>query len=251
MIYKNKLINMEHYTYYSNGQRITRFIYKPSSETGWDTDLFLSSVDNVKCSICWCVYRDASTLSCGHTFCFSCINTQKQCALCLQPTTDIVPDYAKRHYVLGLHVKCSHQDCIVTGSLRAMKDHVSFCLNRNEECIQCKLIIKSKYFEKHWKEECIYSFISCKKCDQLYRKSDGHICPEEKIQCESCDWTGIRRKKEHHDQECLYQIVSCPLAKYGCVYIDKRHTMIQHLNTVEHLVMMSQSIEERLKRIGI
>ena len=242
---------MEHYTYYSNGQRITRLIHNPPIDTGWDTDLFLGCIDKVKCSICWCVYRDASTLSCGHTFCFSCINTQKQCALCLQPTTDIAPDYAKRQYIMGLKVKCSHQDCLVTGSLRAMKDHEKICLNRYETCVQCKLIVKSKYFERHWKEECGHRIVSCKTCDQTYRKSNVHLCPLEESPCGSCDWKGIRSEKTKHDQECPHHIISCPLFKYGCLYQGKRHTLIQHMETVDHMVMMSVSIEERLNKMGI
>ena len=151
---------------------------------GWDTTLFLDRTDAITCRICTCVYRDATTLSCGHTFCDACINTRIKCALCNEPMTDMVPDHRLQHCIMGLHVKCIHTGCTVTGTLRAMKDHGLYCLDRLEECVDCRCVVKSRYVKRHRTYECIHRSVTCTTCTQTYRQSVGHLCPKTDTSCD-------------------------------------------------------------------
>lgn len=221
-------------------------------ESGWEKDRFISQVEDYICGICLNVYRNAMTLQCGHTFCHGCIQNINRCAICRASTNDFVPDYSKRMHILGLTVKCSHEDCPITDSLRAIHHHEQVCDYKLVACNDCKTDIQHKNFSSH-ALVCEERKIPCEACLKLYPKHSlsNHLCPQAHVSCELCKWTGKRIDQEHHDKECMNRVIACPLARYGCTFTGVRHGMVSHIETVDHVVMMSQSIEERLKRIGL
>ena len=218
-------------------------------DTGWNVERFLSDVEDYTCSICYGVFRNAATMACGHTFCGECIYTQNRCPLCRMQKSDRVPDYSKRMAIMGLSVSCSHTHCPVTGSLRAMIGHELVCIYRNVACIDCQKLVTSKDLQGH-QESCEHRKKECIKCHQLAIISSIHLCPQDEINCEKCPWTGIRLEKENHDKTCIHKNIFCPLTRYGCNWFGERRLVMNHLEQEDHLVRMSQSIEERLTRIG-
>jgi hypothetical protein len=221
-------------------------------ESGWERERFVSSNEDYICGICLNVYRNAMTLQCGHTFCYDCSRQINRCAICRALASDFVPDYAKRMHILGLTVHCNHKGCPVTDSLRTIQHHEQVCDYKVVACNDCKTDVCRKDYQDH-KLVCTERKVSCAVCLKMYpyRTLSDHLCPQAHIACELCEWTGKRVEQERHDKECMNRVIACPLARYGCTFTGVRHGMLAHIETMDHVVMMSQSIEERLARIGL
>ena len=221
---------------------------------GWDPDRFRVPVSNFLCAICLNVFRNASTLECGHTFCINCIHQSRQerCSLCRAPFHDIVPDYSKRMEIMGLQVSCKHDGCTITESLRTIAHHEQCCAYQLMPCKDCKTEYQRQDMETHLKE-CPNRRVKCEVCHKSYPLSrfDDHTCPEAIVTCTMCDWEGKQLAQAQHNMECVNRVIACPLACYGCVYTGARSSMMTHLEQPTHLLLLSKSIEARFSRLGV
>ena len=221
-------------------------------DSGWEKERFVDNVESCICGICLCVFRDATTLQCGHTYCSGCSTNLNRCALCRSHIYERVPDYAKRMMIMGFTVSCSHADCPVKESLRLIHHHERLCDYRVVPCPDCQTEFPAHRLDLHH-VVCEQRSVTCEKCTRWYPLSrlDTHLCTHDPVHCDVCNWTGKRFEQEQHDQECLNRVISCPLACYGCTYTGTRNTMLVHLDSAQHVLLMSQSIEDRLRRIGL
>lgn len=141
------------------------------------------------------------TLQCGHTFCHGCSRNLNRCAICRAPSNDFVPDYAKRMHILELTVRCSHEACPVTDSLRVIHHHEQVCEYRVVPCRDCKQDIQQREVMNHTLF-CEQRKVPCEVCVKMYRIHTEHLCPLAPTSCTLCVWTGNRLELEQHDKEC-------------------------------------------------
>jgi len=113
---------------------------------GYPTDIFLNEpADSCICAICHDVLKEASSLSCGHSFCTECIDSliinlefpaiDPSCPTC-RVTGSSNPNYAVRGIIDALEVSCPHGggECGWLGKVGELQSHGKECSYKVIEC---------------------------------------------------------------------------------------------------------------------
>ena len=129
-------------------------------------EYLLSLGDFYKCSICSKIMINPTDCeSCGHSFCYECISKSKCPFGCekknLKPSSNGITNLLN-----NLKFKCINEGCDEIINYIDIKTHENICPFQKMICPnqQCGCHILKKNLEKHIKEECNYSLISCENC---------------------------------------------------------------------------------------
>jgi len=114
-------------------------------------NIFIKSefLEILSCSICQNVYIDPKRISCGHTFCSSCIvlwlKTKNNCPLCRKKVNKngIDKDIIADKIIHQLEVKCGYKGCPWEGKLEDYLKHKKNCFFEESKI---PLHIKKYYF---------------------------------------------------------------------------------------------------------
>jgi len=111
---------------------------------GYPTDIFLNEpADSCICAICHDVLKEASSLSCGHSFCTDCIQSlrynllESSCPTCRADITGSTnPNYAVRGILDSLDVSCPHGggECGWKGKVGELQSHGDVCMYKTITC---------------------------------------------------------------------------------------------------------------------
>jgi len=109
---------------------------------GHSTDIFLDKpADTCICAVCHDVLKDASSLSCGHSFCTECIDSlylmdSPSCPTCRTDITSTNPNYVVRGIIDALDVTCPDggDECGWKGKVGELQSHGDICMYKVIEC---------------------------------------------------------------------------------------------------------------------
>ena len=103
--------------------------------TIYEYDFVHAPPDRLLCQICQLPCRDPyMTLCCGHGFCKSCLDGQRQfksvsytCPICPEPEFKTVPYKALEREIRALHIYCTNKEkgCEWQGELNNINNHLS------------------------------------------------------------------------------------------------------------------------------
>ena len=92
-----------------------------------------------ECPICWMILCDPfQARCCGHNFCHTCIEQvraeHKPCPTCREDNFEVFQNERLKHSLNQLHVWCTYSkdDCMWTGELGQLKDHLSEVVHSGE-----------------------------------------------------------------------------------------------------------------------
>ena len=185
------------------------------------------NVEFLTCPVCYNIFDEPITLSCGHTFCRGCMLKCVQCAICkshlfhekrrsLQKSTLICS------MIDELPVKCPsvvYDDpplCLKEMKVKDLESHIKVCPRIHVYC-DCGIPLPRENFLLATTvcgceyEECPLCFVALQT-----RLLNSHIqaCQEELVICETCKGSYKRKNKERHDKNFCFK--ECPFQKLGC-----------------------------------
>nr|XP_019929664.2 E3 ubiquitin-protein ligase PDZRN3-B-like [Crassostrea gigas] len=127
---------------------------------GFSTHRFVGTVDpNLLCGICSSVIEDAVLTPCGHSFCYSCLETWmskprvNSCPECRHIMTlkEAKPVLCIRNLVNGFDVMCdnSERGCKVVVKLERLKPHLEVCGYTLVKCAGCSDMVSRSELANH------------------------------------------------------------------------------------------------------
>ncbi|PFX28261.1 TNF receptor-associated factor 3 [Stylophora pistillata] len=239
---------------------------------------FLKRLDKkLLCPLCQDVLKQPWQTSCGHQFCFECLQSLLSAA---SPSCPIDGNKVTRdssfhdkcceREVLDLQCFCQYKTrgCDWRGELRQLQAHGESCEYVDVLCRECKNIIERRLLEDHRVNQCINRASRCLHCgaEVIYSVLKDHFetCLKFPMDCVlSCGKGDIPRDcmEDHLTAECPNSEVPCHFTPHGCKFKGKRDELQRHVATSfkSHLEMLNQSsfehkaggqeLEEKLARL--
>lgn len=224
---------------------------------------FLKRLDKkLLCPLCQSVFKQPWQTSCGHQFCFECLQALLRVA---SPTCPIdgnaitrdssFHDKCCEREVLDLLCFCQYEarGCNWQGELRHVQAHGESCEYTDVVCRECKSLMERRLLEHHKVNKCINRRSQCIYCGAEVRESalKDHFktCTKFPINCIlSCGKEAIPRDlmKDHMTVECPNSEVPCHFTLYGCKFKGKRDELQRHVEASikSHLDFLNQSSNE-------
>ena len=204
------------------------------------------------CSICDGILREAVA------------DKRKEMTVCLKCsdlTTSVRPLHNLRETVNGLRIKCpSLENCIWTGTMKEVIQHIFECSYMCEECPdKCGIILPRKAIAFHLKLNCDLRRIMCEYCQLVFTAQDKRkhlkMCEYLPVRCpRGCGAEIASKKLSLHREECPLLEVECQL---GCEDVKMtQENLFKHKNEfiIQHQDMMNNRIanlEKAMNRILI
>ncbi|KAL9976073.1 hypothetical protein ACROYT_G013320 [Oculina patagonica] len=237
---------------------------------GYDYEFVDKILDSQTCPVCLLPMRDAvQTTECGHRFCKDCLEgiLRSENPVCpndrlkIKAKGGFYSDKAWARDILCLRVKCKQHEtgCNWIGQLRHAEEHQKACPYEEERCTDCGTDIQRRNLETHCKEECPERMVECTFCHDNYRFARKEIheicCNRFPIICtNNCGALRIPREEmdSHISNHCPLTEVTCPYAKAGCPFKDKRAHLNRHMETSvdNHLWLTWYSLVETKQELG-
>ena len=148
----------------SDEELVVQFLYVSLGDIqgGWDTDIFMESTetkDEYLCTICTGLLREPVITRCGHLFCATCFDKHRSrrglttCPLDRKviKSSDFFPDRFVKKQVEKLRVHCpfDRENCLWSGPLVVVREHMKNCGYGMCLCRDCNIRIKRKDKLKH------------------------------------------------------------------------------------------------------
>ena len=241
----------------------------PTQYGGYEYEFVQTPPERVLCLICKYPSRDPRmTLCCGHAFCGSCLDGQKQaksvsyaCPMCRkeEPEFKTVPYKALDREIRELHIYCANKErgCEWQGEL----NNINYHLGNNDGCQfeevkcsnECGKMIERRYLTNHVETECPRRKVSCLYC---HGTGEHHFiegqhkkqCPKIPLPCpNNCGAENISYEHiEAHRKECPYEMVDCEYFNVGCQERMTRKDQEKHKKEKmdDHLMMMQTKFFE-------
>lgn len=227
---------------------------------GYEYEFVDKTSDNQKCPVCLFPMRNpVQTESCGHRLCREClhgilVSGNPVCPEDRKRIDKFFSDQAFEREMLCLRVKCkrSVRGCEWIGQLRYAEDHNGECCYEDQNCLACDARVQRRLLEHHHNEWCPKRIIECVHCQDEFTfiKKQEHeevYCRRFPLGCpNSCGEEEIPREEmdSHLSKKCPMSEVTCPYAKAGCPFQEKRAYLLEHLerNIDDHLELTWTSL---------
>ncbi len=196
--------------------------------TGYPPHLFEPDPPPIEyyCLKCELVSRCAVTIPCGCRFCKCCalnLTSQPPDIPCCDEQGDPTlysPDYATRRKIENLLMTCPNKGCSDKFKCKEYDCHVSECKHRKVKSIrkECPENILRKDLNIHYENECQFTDVLCRFCDNLFRLSE---LPMHETKCQnalqSCPNNCNVNAAGFYDLDLHLQL-ECPEAEIRCIY---------------------------------
>lgn len=228
--------------------------------------------ERYKCIQCRHVLRDPVQSSCGHRFCFLCVEgifqkdpSEHKCpddgeAL---SRNEVFMDKCAKRELLSLECFCYNKSrgCQWTGQLANLQDHDSECPFSEIKCLYsdlgCSVVVLRYLLAKHIENDCLYKVVNCPYCELGFSgvKMREHleVCGKFPVKCpHGCDQDEILREKlQDHSNSCPKVPVQCSFSGMGCKFRGSRESLEDHISSsaAEHLAISSKYIQEIVQKM--
>ena len=188
---------------------------------------YLNSLNNIyKCGICFKIMDNPTDCeSCGHSFCFECIQNLKCPFKCktkkLKSSSQNLKDILSK-----IKFKCLNKDCNQILNYNDVKNHDKNCDFQEMICPNkgCDKKLIKKNLENHVINECQFTLIKCPYCDFQFNKNE--ITKHEK----SCALINSSLKNENNND--INNIINSDANK---------------INTDEYIKLLSMNVSKIIK----
>ncbi|XP_054460049.1 TNF receptor-associated factor 5 [Anoplopoma fimbria] len=255
-----------------------------SRMSSWESDLasiqhslkfVLALREEFVCPVCKGVVLNPQQNSCGHIYCFLCLqglmeSSSPSSPVCPVDGTVITPaevfqDNCCKREISSLEVYCTNSPaCTSVVSLRHLQEHLTSCQYEQLQCCNpgCRAALQRRYLQEHLTDACPHRTVPCPHCQQPQRLSliQDHVqssCPEVEVDCPtSCSLKVPRYKLTEHRESCPELQVDCSYKRFGCSVQDKRgrvklhedaavnHHMLLVLRSNSHLEQQVEVLQE-------
>ncbi|XP_029381511.1 TNF receptor-associated factor 5 [Echeneis naucrates] len=249
--------------------------------SSWETELtsvqhslkFVSKLkDEFVCPICRGVVLNPQQNSCGHIYCFHCLQglletSSPSSSVCPMDGAVITPaevfqDNCCKREISSLEVFCTNSpECTCVTTLHRLQDHLRSCQYEQLLCSNpgCDVLLQRRHLSRHLKGECLHRTEPCPHCRRPHRRSllQDHVhnsCPEVEVDCpHSCFQKVPRHKLPEHKESCPEVLVDCSFKKSGCRVQDKRGKVKLHEDAAvsHHMLLVQKSNTQLEQQVGV
>ncbi|KAM3865345.1 TNF receptor-associated factor 5 [Diretmus argenteus] len=212
------------------------------------------------CPICGGVVLNPQQSSCGHIYCFHCLEailSSLSSPVCPVDGAVITPaevfqDKCCKREISGLEVYCTNSPaCPSVTTLHRLQEHLKSCQYEVLQCSNpgCREALQRRYRQEHMTNTCPYRLEPCPHCQQphrlnLIKEHEQSSCPEMKVGCPNrCSLKVPRFMLTEHNHLCPEVHIDCFYKKYGCSVQDKRAKVKLHEDAAvnQHMVLVLRS----------
>uniref|UniRef100_A0A3Q0SHX3 TNF receptor-associated factor n=1 Tax=Amphilophus citrinellus TaxID=61819 RepID=A0A3Q0SHX3_AMPCI len=214
------------------------------------------------CPICRGVVLNPQQNSCGHIYCFHCLqglleSSSPSSPVCPVDRAVITPaevfqDNCCKREISSLEVYCTNAPaCTAVLTLNHLQEHLKSCQYEQLQCTNasCISILQRRYLQEHLTNTCPYRREPCPHCRKLLQLSlmQDHVqslCPDVKVDClEGCSQKVPRHKLIDHRELCPEVHTHCSYKRFGCSVQDKRGNVKLHEDTAvnHHMLLVLRS----------
>ena len=146
-----------------------------------DKDIYKNFYDIIQCKICFNILKNPyDCTKCGNSFCYNCISNlikqNKKCPFQCENFSIKQSSLSIISYLSNLKFICKNKEfgCEEIISYQNLDKHDKDCKYFYTKCpnLQCNKKILWNLLEQHLKNECPYSLIKCKNCNQSFNRNE-------------------------------------------------------------------------------
>ncbi|XP_049899692.1 TNF receptor-associated factor 5 isoform X2 [Epinephelus moara] len=242
-----------------------------SRVSSWESELtsiqhslkFVSTLkEEFVCPICRGVVLNPQQNSCGHIYCFLCLQRLLESSSPSSPVcpvdgavitpAEVFQDNCCKREISSLEVYCTNSPaCTSVVTLRHLQEHRRSCQYEQLQCCNpgCRAALQRRYLQEHLTNTCPHRMEPCPHCRHPQRLSllQDHVqssCPEVEVDCpNSCSLKVPRHKLTEHRESCPELLVDCSYKKFGCSVQDKRRRVKLHEDAAvnHHMLLVLRS----------
>ncbi|XP_039671673.1 TNF receptor-associated factor 5 isoform X2 [Perca fluviatilis] len=244
---------------------------KESSLRSWESELtsvqhslkFVAPLkEEFVCPVCRGVVLNPQQNSCGHIYCFLCLQKLLESSSASGPVcpvdgavitpAEVFQDNCCKREISSLEVYCTNSpECTSVVTLRHLQDHRSCCEYERLPCGNpgCRAVLQRRQLQEHLSVTCPHRAEPCPHCQQPQRLRllQDHVqsfCPEVQVDCPiGCSLKVPRHKLAEHREACPELHVDCSYKKFGCSVKDRRRNVKLHEDAAvaHHMLLVLRS----------
>ncbi|XP_044045279.1 TNF receptor-associated factor 5 isoform X4 [Siniperca chuatsi] len=214
------------------------------------------------CPVCRGVVLNPQQNSCGHIYCFHCLQGLLESSSPSSPVcpvdgavitpAEVFQDNCCKREISNLEVYCSNSPaCTSVVTLNHLQEHLRSCQYEQLQCCNpgCRAALQRRYLQEHLTDTCPQRMEPCPHCQQPQRLSliQDHVqssCPEVEVDCpNSCPQKVPRNKLTEHRDSCPEVHTHCSYKRFGCSVQDKRGKVKLHEDAAvsHHMLLVLRS----------
>ncbi|XP_070841484.1 TNF receptor-associated factor 5 [Chaetodon trifascialis] len=214
------------------------------------------------CPVCRGVVLNPQQNSCGHIYCFHCLQGLMDSASPVSPVcpvdgavikpAEVFQDNCCKREISNLEVYCTNSPaCTSVVTLHHLQEHLRSCQYEQLQCCNpgCRAALQRRYLQEHLTNTCPHRTEPCPHCQQPHRLSllQDHVqnsCPEVEVDCPNgCSQKVPRHKLTEHRESCPEVHVDCSYKRLGCWVQDKRGKVKLHEDAAvsQHMLLVLRS----------
>ncbi|KAG8014910.1 TNF receptor-associated factor 5 [Nibea albiflora] len=237
----------------------------------------LALKDEFVCPVCRGVVLNPHQNSCGHIYCFHCLQGLLETSSPSGPVcpvdgavvtpAEVFQDNCCKREISNLEVYCTNLPaCTSVVTLHRLQDHLSSCPYEQLQCfnVGCRAALQRRHLQEHLSSTCPHRTEPCPHCQQPLPLSllQDHVltsCPDVEVDCpSSCSQKLPRHKLKEHRDSCPEVQVSCSYKRFGCCVQGQRarvklhedaavnHHMLLVLKSNTHLEQQVEVLQEEV-----
>nr|XP_020475958.1 TNF receptor-associated factor 5-like [Monopterus albus] len=218
--------------------------------------------DEFVCPVCRGVVLNPQQNSCGHIYCFHCLQGLLESSAPSSPVcpvdgavitpAEVFQDNCCKREISSLEVFCTNLPaCTQVVTLHRLQEHLRSCQYEQLQCTNpgCRAALQRRHLHEHLTNTCPQRMELCPHCRQPHRLSliQDHVqssCPDVEVDCpNSCSQKVPRHQLTEHMESCPELLVDCSYKKFGCFVQDKRRNVKLHEDAAvnRHMLLVLES----------
>ncbi|XP_070684369.1 TNF receptor-associated factor 5 [Pempheris klunzingeri] len=249
----------------------TRRLRSTGAVASWESELtsvqhslkfVLPLKEEFVCPVCRGVVLNPQQNSCGHIYCFLCLQgllegSSPSSPVCPVEGAVITPaevfqDNCCKREISNLEVYCTNfPACTSVVTLQHLQEHQRSCQYERVRCHNpgCGAALQRRHLREHLADTCPHRTEPCPHCQQPHRLSliQDHVqssCPEVEVDCpHSCSRKVPRHELTEHADSCPEVRIDCSYKRFGCCVQGKRGKVKLHEDAAvnHHMLLVLRS----------